>query len=184
MSVSALCCNAWDEATLFTLLPAYWLDTLAYMPYVQSFFAVLFSSVQSPRLPVPLCCYKLCHPHTGPLASHTSSLFSPLIYSSIIKSFDPIKLETIVEITPRGFHTKAAKAAEGLKSVLMVQTFIEWDFLLLHSQHARERICFKSQSKNNDRIKNILLLLQLPATIPVSSISGPELLCHVFKCYI
>lgn len=139
MSVSALCCSVRDEAALFILLPAYWVDTLAYMPYVQSFFSVLFSSVQSPRPGVPLRRYKLCHPHMGPLASHTNSLLSPLIHTGIIKSFGPKKLVTLVEITPRGFHTKAAKAAEGVKSEIMVQTFSKWDFLLVDFQYTRDK---------------------------------------------
>ncbi|CAK6967228.1 hypothetical protein KUCAC02_030443%2C partial [Scomber scombrus] len=79
--------------------------------------------VKSLRLRLPLCRSKLCHPHMGPLASHASSLFSPLIYTRQIKSFDPKKLVTLVETTPRGFHTKAAKVAEGLKSEITVQTF-------------------------------------------------------------
>jgi len=54
----------------------------------------------------------------------TPALFSVLSFTpSIIKSFDPKKLVTLVETTPRGFYSKAAKAAERLKSEITMQTF-------------------------------------------------------------
>lgn len=150
------------------LSPAYWVDTLAYMPYVPSFLSVLFSSVQSPRLGVPLCSYKPRHPRMGPLAKHTIPLLSPLFYTSIIKSSDPKKLVTLVEVTPRGFHTKAAKAAEGVKAEIMVQTFSKWDFLLVGLQYTGDK--HKKSAKNNE-----LLLLLLLVSIPIFSINWTEL---------
>lgn len=137
-------------------LPSYWVDTLAYMPYVPSFLSVLFSSVQSPRLGVPLCSYKPRHPCMGPLAKHTIPILSPLFYTSIIKSSDPKKLVTLVEITPRGFHTKDAKAAEGVKAEIMVQTFSKWDFLLVELQNTGDK--HKKSAKNNELLLLLLLV--------------------------
>lgn len=87
---------------------------------------------------------------------------------SIIKSFNPKKLVTLVETTPRGFHTEAAKAAEGAKSKITVQTFSERAFLLCgNTVCKRVNVHEKSAEECANAIKAILVLLQLHVSIPI-----------------
>lgn len=64
--------------------------------------------------------------------TNSSFLFCPLIYTSIIKSIDPKKKKagTLVEVIPRGFHTKAAKWSWEGGPKLGCTISSGWDFQL------------------------------------------------------